>query len=177
MSHPKWTPVFEWCIFGCGSKKRQKKKTYVLKGVWSLYSEFIIILDAIVNIIWGCLYEHLIRSENLHFDNKYDTHMSSEIMEKAAIGMVWICYSSRTDCEFHIWWLLGAEFFSRFKAHLPYTQVYPWFIPVSVVSTNISKFSFFHSWHPQTSTFVLSLQPFWHKSTLSIMGMLAISSS
>ena len=53
------------------------------------------------NKLGGGVYDHL-TSTRIHFDNEYDMHTDFEYDEAMAMGMIWICYLSCTNCVSHL---------------------------------------------------------------------------
>ena len=47
-----WTPVFEWYVLKCGSKK-WIRRLHVFKRDWTTHSNMITILGGVVATIWG----------------------------------------------------------------------------------------------------------------------------
>ena len=53
-----WTPIFEWCVFGCGFENRHINGIMCLKRIGLHAQNMLTILGPIVKIIEGDLYDH-----------------------------------------------------------------------------------------------------------------------
>ena len=58
-SYPKQTPIIlKWCVLRCATKNGHHQKDMSLTEIGLLAHDMLIILDSIVNIIEGDLYDH-----------------------------------------------------------------------------------------------------------------------
>lgn len=69
------TPTVEWCVVGRGIKNGQRRDI-MLKRDWIIHSKFVNQLDSMVNVA-GQTYMTSSELENLHFDIKFDIHLST----------------------------------------------------------------------------------------------------
>ena len=53
-----WTPIFEWCVVKCGSKNGFQKDM-CLKEIELRAQNMLPVLESVVNIIEGDMYDHL----------------------------------------------------------------------------------------------------------------------
>ena len=66
-------------------------KACVLKGDWTMSSNFVNPCRLNSQHNWGPLCDHVMRKKDLHFDNELDIDMNSKFRRKMATGMNWIC--------------------------------------------------------------------------------------
>ena len=63
VTHLKQTPIFEWCVVGCGSQHRHQEDIMYLKEIGLHAQNLLIFLSSIVNIIGGTdLHGHFMSS-------------------------------------------------------------------------------------------------------------------